>query len=61
MIVQYIINDWQYHNFEIDPGCFPSMAKVMLESGISVTMLELKIGDKVQTGICIKNLKSRRL
>ena len=34
------------------PGnCFPSSARVMLENGKSVTMSELQIGDKVQTGM----------
>ena len=35
-------------------GCFPSMAKVMLENGKSVIMSELQIGDKVKTGIKFK-------
>ena len=30
--------------------CFPSMAKVNVENGESVTMSELQIGDKVKTG-----------
>ena len=34
-----------------DYGCFPSMAKVKLENGMSVTMSELQIGSRVQTGI----------
>ena len=38
-------------------GCFPSEAKVRLENGDSVTMSELQIGDKVQTGIGIKIFK----
>ena len=38
-------------------GCFPSDAKVRLENGDSVTMSELQIGDKVQTGISIKTFK----
>ena len=32
-------------------GCFPAMAEVKLKNGKSVTMSELKIGNKVQTGI----------
>ena len=32
-------------------GCFPSFAKVNLENGKSVTMSELQVGDRVQTGI----------
>ena len=31
-------------------GCFPSMAKVNLENGKTVTMSELQIGDHVQAG-----------
>ena len=31
-------------------GCFPSSFKVSLENGDSVTMSELQIGDRVQTG-----------
>ena len=31
-------------------GCFPSVASVSLENGKSVTMAELQVGDKVQTG-----------
>ena len=34
------------------PSCFPSESKVNLENGKSVTMSELNIGDRVQTGIC---------
>ena len=34
-------------------GCFPSSAKVKLQNGKSVTMAELQVGDKVQTGTCI--------
>ena len=39
-------------------SCFPTTARVTLESGISVAMSELQIGDRVQTGkdillICI--------
>ena len=30
--------------------CFPSTARVSLEKGESVTMAELKIGDRVKTG-----------
>ena len=30
--------------------CFPSDVKVILESGQSVVMSELRIGDKVKTG-----------
>ena len=30
--------------------CFPITARVSLESGKSVTMSELQIGDRVQTG-----------
>ena len=33
-----------------DGGCFPSTSRVNLVNGKSVTMSELKIGDKVQTG-----------
>ena len=32
-------------------GCFPSSAKVKLESGKIVPMSELQIGDQVQIGI----------
>ena len=32
-------------------GCFPSMAKVKVETGKLVTMSELQIGDRVQTGM----------
>ena len=35
-------------------SCFPSMAKVKLKNGKTVTMSELEIGDRVQTGITIK-------
>ena len=31
-------------------SCFPSSARVLLETGKSVTMSELQIGDRVQTG-----------
>ena len=31
--------------------CFPSAAKVKLENGNFVTMAELQIGDKIQTGM----------
>ena len=33
-----------------DRTCFPSGARVSLENGASVSMTELKVGDKVQTG-----------
>ena len=39
----------------IDP-CFPSTARASLENGRSVTMAELQIGDKVQTGKDITNV-----
>ena len=39
--------------FISDAGCFPSTAKVTLNNGKSITMSELEIGDKVQTGTCI--------
>ena len=32
--------------------CFPGEASVSLENGKSLTMSELQIGDKVQTGKC---------
>ena len=32
------------------PSCFPSMAKIKLENGVSITMSELQVGDQVQTG-----------
>ena len=32
-------------------SCFPLLAKVELENGDSVTMSELHIGDRVQTGM----------
>ena len=35
-------------------ACFPSMAKVKLENGKTVTMSELQTGDRVQTGMTIK-------
>ena len=31
-------------------SCFPSNARLLLENEKSVTMLELKVGDRVQTG-----------
>ena len=31
-------------------SCFPSASKVSLESGKSVTMFELQLGDRVKTG-----------
>ena len=34
-------------------SCFPSSASVNLQNGKSVTMSDLQIGDKVQTGTCI--------
>ena len=34
-------------------NCFPSSARVLLENGKSVTMSELQIGDRVQTGMNI--------
>ena len=34
-----------------DGSCFPAVSKVYLENGKSVTMSELQIGDRVQTGI----------
>ena len=37
-------------------GCFPSTAQVILESGKSVAMSELQIGDKVQTGMKHKSV-----
>ena len=39
----------------LPPSCFPSASKDYLENGKSVTMPELQIGDKVQTGIDIRN------
>ena len=36
-------------------NCFPANAKVKLESGKSVKMSELQIGDKVQRGMFIPN------
>ena len=38
-----------------DP-CFPSTARASLENGRSVTMAELQIGDKVQTGRDLANV-----
>ena len=35
--------------------CFPSSARVILENGKSVTMSELQIGDRVQTGKYMAN------
>ena len=35
-------------------GCFPSVSKVNLENGKIVKLSQLKIGDKVQTGILAK-------
>ena len=32
-------------------GCFPSSGKIMLENGTMVTMSDLQIGYKVQTGM----------
>ena len=32
------------------PSCFPSAARVNLQTGETVTMSELQIGDRVQTG-----------
>ena len=32
------------------PKCFPAAARTKLENGRSVSMLDLQIGDKVQTG-----------
>ena len=32
-------------------GCFPSTARVHLENGKVVTMSELQVGDRVQTGM----------
>ena len=32
-------------------SCFPSIAKVKLQNGKSITMSELQIGDQVQTGV----------
>ena len=37
-------------------NCFPSSARLMLESGKSVTMSELKIGDRIETGEQILSL-----
>ena len=34
-------------------GCFPSSARVNLPNGKVISMSELQIGDKVQTGIII--------
>ena len=34
-----------------DCSCFPSTATVNLENGKAVTMSELQVGDKVQTGM----------
>ena len=36
-------------------ACFPSMAKVQLQNGKTVTMSELQIGNQVQTGIYFAN------
>ena len=36
---------------ESSESCFPSMAKVKVESGKSVKMYELQIGDRVQTSM----------
>ena len=33
------------------PSCFPSTARVSLESGNSIRMSKLQIGDKIQTGM----------
>ena len=34
----------------LKPGCFPAAAAVSLANGESVTMSELKVGDRVQIG-----------
>ena len=40
-------------------ACFPATARLTLENGKSITMSELQIGDKVQTGINIVCHSSR--
>ena len=35
-------------------GCFPSLAKVKMQTGNYVTMSELQIGDRVKAGRCIE-------
>ena len=52
---------WNHFMFNLDPtppppppsggACFPAAEKVKIENGPLVTMLDLKIGDKVQIGI----------
>ena len=37
------------------PACFPSTSRVSLENGKFKTMLELNVGDQVQTGMSIGN------
>ena len=36
--------------------CFPSVARVSLESGRSISMAELQVGDRVQAGNCNFNV-----
>ena len=53
-----LINIIKHNNVCIlDPGCFPSTAKVNLKDGKVVTMSELKIGDQVKTGTDIGVIK----
>ena len=35
-------------------GCFPGTARVSLENGKSITMAELRVGDRVRTGIATR-------
>ena len=44
------LRDGQWHCCDCH-RCFPSTARVSYENGKSVTMFELQIGDRVQTGI----------
>ena len=49
-MTQKILNINKVNFYLKTPTCFPSAAKVTLKNGKLVTMSELKIGDKVQTG-----------
>ena len=45
-----------YPYYCVTCACFPSTVRVSLENGKSVTMSELQVGDKVQTGKMFRSI-----
>ena len=43
-----------HHRCKKCKNCFPGTARLTLENGKSITMSELQVGDRVQTGILSK-------